>query len=359
MKAFKYLIFFFFLVTSKTYSADIWHVTRVSSSYVNNPDVVANLTASSPQALCTAIFGYNNGGQYFQDFSPTSDKSGYCYTSSPGGNRRAAHMIGIKEIICPSATEKRFENISPNSPSYVCQAGCQFKLTKCVSVDFESPNGSMICSAISTGLKCGVLPPPDDNPNSPDEDPNFKPPENTANTTTNEDGTTDTKFNLESLEKLITNMTSVIADKLDKIISNTSKDGSSTGGNGEGNNDSNVTVDVELDLGETNQKIEDGNSILDEIKDWLQGSGEESNNPFGDDQAPSKDLEKHNFETDIFNSSSNCPPPKKLSFRLFERGPSFTYEFEFDLLCSKLEIFGNLFLIFSYLFGAYIIVSKS
>src|SRR5690606_7979190 len=56
-------------------------------------------------------------------------------------------LFTTEQLQCPSATQKDLK-VSINSKSYVCVAGCQYRLRACVDVDIEP---GMTCSAISTG----------------------------------------------------------------------------------------------------------------------------------------------------------------------------------------------------------------
>ena len=254
----------------------------------------------------------------------------------------------------------------------------------------------MTCSAISTGQDCGTNPPPktpDPNNPTPDPatpdpatpdpaDPTGPPPENTStseststsssqststsstdsggntinNTTTNSttNTTTNTIINLDRLENVIKNMTSVLSNKLDAILGKMDQDGGSDGGTGDGDG---------TDLTETNQKLDENNSLLSDLKDWLTGDGDGSNgtggdNPFGNDAVPEKALTPQDLKTNIFSGSAACPADRTLSFQLFT-GKTFSKSFSFAMWCDKLAIFGTLILIASYLYGAYIITSKS
>lgn len=104
--------------------------------------------------------------------------------------------------------------------------------------------------------------------------------------------------------------------------------------------------------------IDDSKGVLGEIKDWLTG-GEEGvgDEPFGDDDLPSKTLDTQSFKTNIFGSNAQCPPDVTLSLPGFARG--FSKTFSFSRWCYYLSLFGNFILIAGYCMGAYIIVSKS
>ena len=111
------------------------------------------------------------------------------------------------------------------------------------------------------------------------------------------------------------------------------------------------------DMSETNAKIDETNSLIDELTKWLQGE-DLGDDIFGDQEPPEKELTPQQFDTNIFSGRAQCPADARLSFNLLG-GKTFTKTFEFKDWCDNLEIFGSLILIASYLFGAYIIVSKS
>lgn len=369
MKAFKYLVFLiFFTFSVNSYSASRYFNTANAAKTYSTPQAVCKAWYSS--SVFTPITGSINVGKCTIDFAPDS-----------------VIYVGKTGTDCPSATKKDLK-VPTNAKSYVCVSGCQYRISSCVDVDIEP---GMTCSAISTGQDCGTTPPP--KPQKPNEppppeqatpdpaDPNGPPPQNTANSeststssseststqTTNNNTTitntttntttntmTNTIINLDRLENVIKNMTSVLSNKLDAILGKMEQDGGSDGGNGDGES---------TDLTETNAKLDENNSLLSDLKDWLTGEGDGSNgtggdNPFGNDAVPEKAITPQDLKTNIFGGSASCPADRTLSFQLFT-GKSFSKTFSFAMWCDKLAIFGTLILIASYLYGAYIITSKS
>lgn len=116
-------------------------------------------------------------------------------------------------------------------------------------------------------------------------------------------------------------------------------------------------VNVNVDMSETNAKIDETNSLIDELTKWLQGE-DLGDDIFGDSEPPEKELTPQQLDTNIFSGRAQCPADARLSFNLLG-GKTFTKTFKFKDWCDNLEIFGSFILIASYLFGAYIIVSKS
>ena len=97
------------------------------------------------------------------------------------------------------------------------------------------------------------------------------------------------------------------------------------------------------------------------IRDMLSstsGDGEVDTGGFGDGVPPSKEITQKDFDKNIFQSNAQCPADRTLVLPLFA-SRSFTHTFSFTQWCSYLGIFGTIFLIFSYCFAAYIVVSKS
>lgn len=369
MKAFKYLVFFLlFIIASSSYSAVVYRT-------------YGGFTGSTPTEACKkwrsdAVFKSR------ADYAP--NYIGECSSPSSG-----ATPLGVSSGSCPSATQKDLK-VALNAQSYQCVQGCQYKLRACVDVDFEP---GMTCSAISTGAVCGQTKPkeppkPSDpiTPDRPDNDTNdqSKPTENTANsqststsssqstttsstdsggntinnttTTSTTNTTTNTIINLDRLESVIKNMTSVLSNKLDAILGKMDQDGGPDGGTGDADGDG-------TDLTQTNAKLDENNSLLSDLKDWLTGGEDGSNgsggdNPFGNDAVPEKALTPQDLKTNIFSGSAACPADRTLSFQLFT-GKTFSKSFSFAMWCDKLAIFGTLILIASYLYGAYIITSKS
>ena len=151
-------------------------------------------------------------------------------------------------------------------------------------------------------------------------------------------------------------MTSVLSNKLDAILGKIGGDGGDGGSGGDGG----IGGNIDIDLTETNKKIDENKSVLESIKDWLTGGedGSGGDNPFGNDAVPEKALTPQDLKTNIFSGSAACPADRTLSFQLFT-GKTFSKSFSFAMWCDKLAIFGTLILIASYLYGAYIITSKS
>ena len=152
----------------------------------------------------------------------------------------------------------------------------------------------------------------------------------------------------------------VIGEKLDGIKDaitggNQNQDGGDTGGSNGGTTGGDVNVTV--DMSETNAKIDETNSLIDELTKWLEGE-DLGDDIFGDSEPPEKELTPQQLDTNIFSGRSQCPADARLSFNLLG-GKTFTKTFEFKDWCDNLEIFGSFILIASYLYGAYIIVSKS
>lgn len=373
MRFFKYLTFLFLLTLSTFLHAD--YITWSGGSF-ENPSVSARGS--------TASISCSNFGSKFGFTGKVS--SGNCYDQ----NNNLRGYIGFIEPDCPSATSVDLK-VPTNAQSYQCVSGCQYRLRACVDVDFE---GGMTCSAISTGIACGGTPPPkpvDPNapatPDSPTDTP-AAPGQNSSNTNTNtatttgtstststststkttENNTTTTNtttnttinnnttttLDLSSLESTIRSLGDILGAKLDAIKEALGGDSGGDTGTPDGNG---------TDLTDTNAKIDENNSLLSDLKDWLTGEGDGSNgsggdNPFGNDAVPEKALTPQDLKTNIFSGSAACPADRTLSFQLFT-GKTFSKSFSFAMWCDKLAIFGTLILIASYLYGAYIITSKS
>lgn len=326
MKALKYLVFFLILSFSNlaysfeqcTYKFTLWG---------------ANKTFSSVSALCAEAKRVS-GWTDLQCVVTGNTISGELTGGSVGD-------LGYKvceQIQCPSATSVDLK-VPTSSGSYVCTAGCQYKLKACVDVDFES---GMTCSATSTGQDCGTPKPTESSTNPPATQDPANPSDKTEDQT------------------IFENTMQVIGEKLDGIKDaitggNQNQDGGDTGGSNGGTTGGDVNVNV--DMSETNAKIDETNSLIDELTKWLQGE-DLGDDIFGDQEPPEKELTPQQFDTSIFSSRSQCPADARLSFNLLG-GKSFTKTFEFKDWCDNLEIFGSFILIASYLFGAYIIVSKS
>ena len=226
-----------------------------------------------------------------------------------------------------------------SSGKMVCVDSCQYSLSKCVDVDFEA---GMTCDGVNEGRECGT-PPPTTTPTTP---PVTQDPTNPTDKTEE--------------QKTFENIMHVIGEKLDGIKDaitggNQNQDGGDTGGSTGG--DTGGEVNVNVDMSETNSKIDQTNSLIDELTKWLQGE-DLGDDIFGDSEPPEKELTPQQLDTNIFSGRAQCPADARLSFNLLG-GKTFTKTFEFKDWCDNLEIFGSLILIASYLFGAYIIVSKS
>jgi hypothetical protein len=99
MRFFKYLIsIFFFFCSSYTYAAQVWYFTSFSGGFYKNPQTTSKLTSTSAEALCTAAFADNNGGQYNPRVQYTSPTTAFCLTSSAGGNNLARSSMVVKEV---------------------------------------------------------------------------------------------------------------------------------------------------------------------------------------------------------------------------------------------------------------------
>jgi hypothetical protein len=333
MKAFKYLVFFLILSFSNlaysfeqcTYKYTLWG---------------ANKTFSSVSALCAEA----------KSVSGWTDLQ--CVVT---GNRISGEITGgsvgdlgykvCEQIQCAANGTGPFDlKVSASTGRFVCMGGCQYVISKCVDVTFDAGDfePGMTCDGHNTGQECGTPKPTDPNPTPPVTqdpiNPTDKPEE----------------------QRIFENIMSVIGEKLDGIKDaitggNQNQDGGDTGGSNGGTNGGDVTVNV--DMSETNAKIDETNSLIDELTKWLQGE-DLGDDIFGDSEPPEKELTPQQFDTNIFSGRAQCPADARLSFNLLG-GKSFTKTFEFKDWCDNLEIFGSLILIASYLFGAYIIVSKS
>ena len=340
MRFFRYLFLFFILFTS----LNLYAYTIYSASGY------PQWTGSTLESGCEA---YGRGR-----FPSTSTSTFSYYSSSVSGNRCTVILryvngnqgqddqIMVSIIIddpepepekCEANTMPFSVKVPVDSGKMVCISGCQVSISKCVDVDFEA---GMTCDGYYEGRECGT-PPPTTTPTTPPvtQDP------------TNPTDKTDE-------QKTFENIMHVIGEKLDGIKDaitggNQNQDGGDTGGSTGGN----TGGDVNVDMSETNAKIDETNSLIDELTKWLQGE-DLGDDIFGDQEPPEKELTPQQLDTSIFSSSSQCPADARLSFKLLG-GKSFTKTFEFKDWCDNLEIFGSFILIASYLFGAYIIVSKS
>lgn len=386
MRFFKYLIFPILLFVSSfsnaasTYSAG-------GGNYGTSPNF------STKQAACS-WFTSKIGEQIIFQSDPNGGQ-GFCVIKSNGGG---VATISKHTIACPSAT-KTTVSVPLNAQKYQCINQCQYALTGCVNIQFDSggnPDGGdrtkMTCSAISTGIDCGGTPPvkpkdPTDNTQTPDApgDTPAAPGQNTSNTNTNtatSTGTststststttnntanntsttkttttttnnTTTKIDLSSLESAIASLGLILGGKLDAIKEALGGDSGSENGTPDG-----------TDLTETNKKLDDIKNNGDKLNNWLQGKNEDGtgggvgDNPFGTDVTPERTLDSQSFKTNIFQSNAQCPADKTLSMTLFT-GRTFSRTLSFSMWCDKLAIFGSLILIAAYLYGASIIVRNS
>jgi hypothetical protein len=334
MKAFKYLVFVFFVFSSYANSA----LVPAYSYFTGNPSFTGNKTQSQAVSLCNTV-----KHEYACYYNSSSDK---VFWYGGGGWNIYAQRNGTFDPEPEPEPEKCEAGIVPltlkvpvTSGKMVCVNSCQYSLTKCVDVDFEA---GMTCDGVNEGRECGT-PPPTTTPTTPPvtQDP------------TNPTDKTDE-------QKTFENIMHVIGEKLDGIKDaitggNQNQNGGDTGGSNGG--DTGGDVNVNVDMSETNAKIDETNSLIDELTKWLQGE-DLGDDIFGDSEPPEKELTPQQLDTSIFSSRSQCPADARLSFKLLG-GKSFTKTFEFKDWCDNLEIFGSLILIASYLFGAYIIVSKS
>ena len=327
MKAFKYLVFFLILSFSNlaysfeqcTYKYTLWG---------------ANKTFSSVSAVCEEakrVSGWTDLQCVLTGNRITGQISG-------GSIGDVGYKV-CEQIQCEAGIVPVTLKVPVSSGKMVCVNSCQYSLTKCVDVDFEA---GMTCDGVNEGRDCGT-PPPTTTPTTPPvtQDP------------TNPTDKTDE-------QKTFENIMNVIGEKLDGIKDaitggNQNQDGGDTGGSNGGTTGGDVTVNV--DMSETNAKIDETNSLIDELTKWLQGE-DLGDDIFGDQEPPEKELTPQQFDTNIFSGRAQCPADARLSFNLLG-GKTFTKTFEFKDWCDNLEIFGSLILIASYLFGAYIIVSKS
>lgn len=327
MKAFKYLIFILLSITS----FNTFALYRVETYY----------TGPTPEAACRA-FASARGYTYVSStntlcntaFNNSTTQAGIRYEADPEPEPEPEPEPQCQAGIVPITLK-----VPVSSGKMVCVQNCQYSLTKCVDVDFEA---GMTCDGVNEGRECGT-PPPTTTPTTP---PVTQDPTNTTDKTDE--------------QKTFENIMHVIGEKLDGIKDaitggNQNQNGGDTGGSTGGNTGGDVTVNV--DMSETNAKIDETNSLIDELTKWLQGE-DLGDDIFGDQEPPEKELTPQQLDTSIFSSRSQCPADARLSFNLLG-GKSFTKTFEFKDWCDNLEIFGSLILIASYLFGAYIIVSKS
>ena len=333
MKAFKYLIFFVLSLMS---------IQVFSAIYYSNG--LDGKNYSTAESACTATLGLSDFSGEIKEVNWTGT---FCSVKTYYWHGVPIEQTNIEPEPEPEPEPKKCEagivpitlKVPVSSGKMVCVQNCQYSLTKCVDVDFEA---GMTCDGVNEGRECGT-PPPTTTPTTPPvtQDP------------TNPTDKTDE-------QKTFENIMHVIGEKLDGIKDaitggNQNQDGGDTGGSNGGTTGGDVTVNV--DMSETNAKIDETNSLIDELTKWFQGE-DLGDDIFGDQEPPEKELTPQQLDTSIFSSRSQCPADARLSFNLLG-GKSFTKTFEFKDWCDNLEIFGSLILIASYLFGAYIIVSKS
>ena len=335
MKAFKYLVFIsLYIFSTNSYSlTKTEYAISGSASWFDTPELAcrnwvsqqptnANQTwsyVSSTETLCNA---------HFFDFGTQKNRS------APIQNRVTNYEPQCEAGIVPITLK-----VPVSSGKMVCVNSCQYSLTKCVDVDFEA---GMTCDGVNEGRECGTSPPT----TTPTTPPVTQDPTNPTDKTDE--------------QKTFENIMHVIGEKLDGIKDaitggNQNQNGGDTGGSNGG--DTGGDVNVNVDMSETNAKIDETNSLIDELTKWLQGE-DLGDDIFGDQEPPEKELTPQQLETNIFSGRAQCPADSRLSFNLLG-GKTFTKTFEFKDWCDNLEIFGSLILIASYLFGAYIIVSKS
>lgn len=340
MKAFKYILFIYVSI----FSNQVFAVVKYS---IDNKPANAIYTGSVENACNQYLNKYNSDYNYSPPYVITSVSGNRCnvYRNDGAGGSSLyftfyAHEIEEQpEPKCEAGIVPLTLKVPVTSGKMVCVNSCQYSLTKCVDVDFEA---GMTCDVVNEGRECGT-PPPTTTPTTPPvtQDP------------TNPTDKTDE-------QKTFENIMHVIGEKLDGIKDaitggNQNQNGGDTGGSNGG--DTGGDVNVNVDMSETNAKIDETNSLIDELTKWLQGE-DLGDDIFGDSEPPEKELTPQQLDTSIFSSRSQCPADARLSFNLLG-GKSFTKTFEFKDWCDNLEIFGSLILIASYLFGAYIIVSKS
>jgi len=339
MKSFKYLVFFI-IIFNISYANALTGKYYIKSSSTGWNTSTAYSSAS--EACSSYISTYNSNVQNATlVFKSVTESS--CIVDQKNSNGQ----VVLSNYGIPITSEQNCEagivpitlKVPVSSGKMVCVNSCQYSLTKCVDVDFEA---GMTCDGVNEGRECGT-PPPTTTPTTP---PVTQDPTNPTDKTEE--------------QKTFENIMHVIGEKLDGIKDaitggNQNQNGGDTGGSNGGDTGSDVNVNV--DMSETNAKIDETNSLIDELTKWFQGE-DLGDDIFGDQEPPEKELTPQQLDTSIFSSRSQCPADARLSFNLLG-GKSFTKTFEFKDWCDNLEIFGSLILIASYLFGAYIIVSKS
>ena len=330
MKAFKYLVFLLFCFFS-TFAYSAVTYSAGGGNYGTSPQF------STKQAACSWFT--SQLGETITFFS-TPVGNGDCRMDNGG----VVAVITIHEDQkCEVNTLPLDVRVPSNSGSVVCIQGCQHTIYKCVDVLFDAgdfePGKS--CLATNDGRECGTPTPSNPNPTPP----------------VTQDPTNSTDKSDE--QKTFENIMNVIGEKLDGIKDaitggNQNQDGGDTGGSNGGTTGGDVTVNV--DMSETNAKIDETNSLIDELTKWLQGE-DLGDDIFGDQEPPEKELTPQQFDTNIFSGRAQCPADARLSFNLLG-GKTFTKTFEFKDWCDNLEIFGSLILMCAYLYAAYI-VSKA
>lgn len=339
MKAFKYLILSLFSLSSHAYAET--YALDNASSYPK----IQSLKSTSKDSLCSQAYNvwmanYKNPYENYAGYTVNT----YCNFMQAGGGVSINFPFKTTtpdpepEPQCQAGIVPVTLKVPVTSGKMVCVQNCQYSLSKCVDVDFEA---GMTCDGVNEGRECGT-PPPTTTPTTPPvtQDP------------TNPTDKTDE-------QKTFENIMHVIGEKLDGIKDaitggNQNQNGGDTGGSN-GGTTGDVTVNV--DMSETNAKIDETNSLIDELTKWLEGE-DLGDDIFGDSEPPEKELTPQQLDTNIFSGRSQCPADARLSFNLLG-GKTFTKTFEFKDWCDNLEIFGSFILIASYLYGAYIIVSKS
>ncbi len=325
MQAFKYLVF----LLLSFLSLNVFAATEYRAQHS------LGQWRSTPQSACADMVGWWGTAEY-------NSSLGCVNPSNPNRLIAPLETRGVPDPEpekCEAGIVPLTLKVPVSSGKMVCVNSCQYSLTKCVDVDFEA---GMTCDGVNEGRECGT-PPPTTTPTTP---PVIQDPTNPTDKTDE--------------QKTFENIMHVIGEKLDGIKDaitggNQNQDGGDTGGSTGGSTGGDVNVNV--DMSATNAKIDETNSLIDELTKWLQGE-DLGDDIFGDQEPPEKELTPQQLDTNIFSGRSQCPADARLSFKLLG-GKSFTKTFEFKDWCDNLEIFGSLILIASYLFGAYIIVSKS
>ena len=345
MKAFKYLVFFYFFFSTYSFAYDSYYMQQDSKTYSGSSplDAVDSYCAFTINqgfnSKCNAV-SYNQRGSVYDVLMRYVSKSTYDQNSYS-----TLTFQVYKSTIPEPEPEKCEANTMPfsvkvpvDSGKMVCISGCQVSISKCVDVDFEA---GMTCDGYYEGRECGTPKPTDPNP---------KPP-------VTQDPTNPTDKPQE--QTIFENIMHVIGEKLDGIKDaitggNQNQGGGDTGGSNGGTTGGDVNVNV--DMSETNAKIDETNSLIDELTKWLEGE-DLGDDIFGDQEPPEKELTPQQFDTNIFSGRAQCPADARLSFNLLG-GKTFTKTFKFKDWCDNLEIFGALILAASYLYAAYI-VSKA